>query len=53
MKNKFLAVCGGVALLFAACSKEDATGLVLQKHDDNRMMDSMHAVMSRMDNVCE
>jgi uncharacterized protein (DUF305 family) len=48
--KKHLVVLGGfIALLFAACSKDKATGLVLQNHDDNRMMDSMHAIMSRME----
>ena len=48
MKKAFLVIGGFVALLFSACTKED-TGLKLQKHDENRMMDSMHAVMSRME----
>lgn len=33
---------------FISC-KKDSTGIVLQAHDDNRMMDSMHAMMSRME----
>lgn len=36
------------AVIFAACSKDDNNGIVLQDHDQNRMMDSMHAMMSRM-----
>lgn len=47
-KTVFVLGCA-VVFLLAACSKESATGLVLQKHDANRMMDSMHAIMSRME----
>lgn len=37
----------GILLSIISCSKDD--DLELQAHDDNRMMDSMHAVMSRME----
>jgi uncharacterized protein (DUF305 family) len=33
---------------FTAC-KKDADGIILQSHDDNRMMDSMHVMMDRME----
>jgi len=36
-----------VVLFMTSCSKDD--DLKLQPHDDNRMMDSMHAMMSRME----
>lgn len=39
-----------IAIIFIsliACSKDDE--LVIQPHDENRMMDTMHAMMSRMD----
>lgn len=29
--------------------KKDADGIILQAHDDNRMMDSMHVMMDRME----
>ena len=48
MKNTFLLIGGLIVLYLSACSK-DENGLSLQDHDDNRMMDSMHAVMSRME----
>ena len=37
-----------VLVTITACNKED-NGFKLQAHDDNRMMDSMHAMMSRME----
>ncbi len=49
MKKTVFVLGSAVVLLLAACSKEDATGLVLQSHDANRMMDTMHAMMSRME----
>ena len=49
MKKSIIILGGFIVLILSACSKEDATGLVLQNHDDNRMMDSMHAIMNRME----
>jgi uncharacterized protein (DUF305 family) len=49
MKNTFLLFVAAVALFVTACSKDDVAGLALQKHDDNRMMDSLHAMMARME----
>lgn len=49
MKNTFFLFGCALLIVFAACNKKDAANLVLQSHDDNRMMDSMHAVMSRME----
>ncbi len=43
MKKTVFVFGSAVVLLLAACSKENATGLVLQSHDANRMMDTMHA----------
>lgn len=37
----------GFLLSIVSCSKDDE--LQLQAHDDNRMMDSLHAMMARMD----
>ncbi len=48
MKKTVFVLGSAVMLLLAACSKQDATGLVLQNHDANRMMDTMHAMMDRM-----
>lgn len=48
MKNALLVLGCALALVFTACEKEDAKDLVLQQHDNNRMMDSMHAMMDRM-----
>lgn len=39
----------GILLSIISCSKDD--DLELQSHDDNRMMDSMHAVMNRMETM--
>lgn len=48
MKKAFVLIGGLAVLLFTACTKEE-TGLKLQEHDANRMMDSMHAMMARME----
>ncbi len=37
-----------IGLGFTAC-KKDADGIILQSHDANRMMDSMHVMMDRME----
>lgn len=37
-----------IGLGFTAC-KKNADGIILQSHDDNRMMDSMHVMMDRME----
>lgn len=47
MKNLIPVVTMVLVLLSAACTK-DQTGIQLQAHDQNRLMDSMHAMMSRM-----
>ncbi len=41
----------GFLLSIASCSKDDE--LQLQGHDDNRMMDSLHAMMARMEAMPE
>lgn len=43
----FTIIAGTMFFSLLSCSKDD--DLELQAHDDNRMMDSMHAVMSRME----
>ena len=50
MKTKFIlfAVATSVSIFLFSCKKETGTGLVLQSHDDNRMMDSMHVMMGQM-----
>ncbi len=47
MKTKLLLIVATIAVAFAACTK-DSTGIKLQAHDQNRMMDTMHAMMTRM-----
>lgn len=49
MKRTILAIAIiSMTLGFASCKKE-TNGIILQAHDDNRMMDSMHTMMSRME----
>lgn len=48
MLNKFLLIATTVVVGLSACTK-DNNGLQLQAHDQNRMMDTMHAMMSRME----
>lgn len=48
MLNKFLLVAATFVVGFSACTK-DNNGIQLQAHDQNRMMDTMHAMMSRME----
>ena len=43
----FLIAIAGI-LTFSAC-KKDSDGIQLQTHDQNRLMDTMHAMMSRME----
>lgn len=47
MKPKLLFVAT-IVFAFVACTKEDNSGIQLQAHDENRMMDTMHAMMDRM-----
>lgn len=48
MKNSFFLFIAASIIFLTACSKNDNTGIQLQPHDQNRMMDSMHAMMDRM-----
>ena len=48
MKNTFFFLASFLVIMITACDKED-NGLELQGHDQNRMMDSMHAIMDRME----
>lgn len=48
MKNTFFLFVFGVTILLIACDK-NKNGIELQSHDNNRMMDTMHAMMARMD----
>jgi len=46
--KKILPIAGfALVVSLFSCSKDDK-GIVLQAHDQNRMMDSMHAMMERM-----
>lgn len=48
MKNKLILITTLVIIALSACKKEN-NGIQLQPHDQNRMMDTMHAMMSRME----
>ncbi len=48
MKNSFLLLIAASVIFLTACSKNDNNGIQLQAHDQNRMMDSMHAMVDRM-----
>ncbi len=50
MKKVIFAIGSALAIILAACDKE-SDGLTLQRHDDNRMMDSMHVLMDRMEGM--
>jgi len=47
MLNKFLLVAAIILAGFSAC-KKDNNGIQLKPHDQDRMMDSMHAMLIRM-----
>jgi uncharacterized protein (DUF305 family) len=47
MKQLFILTTAFTVLFMSACTKENV-GIELQAHDQNRMMDSMHAMMDRM-----
>lgn len=47
MKKSVFIFASALVVLLAACSK-DNNGLQIQAHDQNRMMDTMHAMMDRM-----
>lgn len=48
MKNKLILITTLVIIALSACKKEN-NGIQLQPHDQNRMMDTMHAMMSRIE----
>ncbi len=48
MKRTVLVLGSAVVVMFAACTKSNDNNQFLQAHDANRMMDTMHAVMDRM-----
>lgn len=49
MKRTIFAIAiMSVIVVFTACKKE-TNGIILQAHDANRMMDSMHVMMDRME----
>lgn len=45
---KHLIITGCIIATILSCNKND-DGITLQAHDENRMMDSTHAMMSRME----
>ncbi len=48
MKHKILLVLGAGVFFLSAC-KKDNNGIQLKPHDQDRMMDTMHAMMSKME----
>lgn len=48
MKKTLFVFGSAVILLITACTKDNDNNQFLQSHDDNRMMDTMHAIMDRM-----
>lgn len=44
-----LVIAAGLGLFLTSCSKNE--GIKLQAHNSNRMMDSMHAMMNKMDTM--
>lgn len=50
MKIKLLFIAAAIITVLFACKKEN-NGILLQPHDENRMMDSMHAMISRMEAI--
>lgn len=48
MKKTVFIIGSVVVVLFAACTKSNDNNQFLQPHDANRMMDTMHAMMSMM-----
>lgn len=48
MKNIFFLFTAGTLIFLGSC-KKDSTGIQLQAHDSNRMMDTMHTMMTRME----
>ncbi|MBN8833694.1 MAG: hypothetical protein ABS68_09100 [Niastella sp. SCN 39-18] len=48
MKKTIFLLASAVVLLLTACTKDNGNNQYLQPHDDNRMMDTMHAIMDRM-----
>ena len=49
MKNTIIIIGSILVLFIGACSKSSDKNQYLQSHDANVMMDTMHAVMSRME----
>jgi len=49
MKKTVFVIGSAVVIMFAACTKSNDNNQYLQPHDANRMMDTMHAMMSRME----
>lgn len=48
MKKIVFVLGSAVVIMFAACTKSNDNNQYLQPHDANQMMDTMHAMMSRM-----
>ncbi len=44
LKNTFFLFIVAVTLVITACSKDDVADLAIQSHEDNRMIDTIHAM---------
>ena len=51
MKKIVFVLGSAVVLMFTACTKSSDNNQYLQPHDTNRMMDTMHAIMTRMESM--
>jgi uncharacterized protein (DUF305 family) len=49
MKKIVFVIGSAVVIMLAACTKSSSNNQYLQPHDANRMMDTMHATMNRME----
>lgn len=51
MKKTVFVLGSAAILMFTACTKSNDNNQFLQSHDANLMMDTMHAIMSRMESM--
>jgi uncharacterized protein (DUF305 family) len=49
MKKIVFVIGSAVVIMVSACTKNNDNNQFLQSHDANRMMDTMHAIMDRME----
>ena len=51
MKKIVFVIGSAVVIMFAACTKSNDNNQYLQPHNANLMMDTMHAIMGRMESI--